>query len=151
MVFDKISNYSQYIMLHKNFEKAFNFITQYEKEPKSDGVYEIDGKNIFAIVESYFTKEEKDQNSEAHRKYIDIQYVHSGEEKIGYNNISNLSAINEYSINKDVIFYKGEHKFWVNIKENEFAILFPEDAHMPCIKSNDNNCKVKKIVVKIKV
>jgi biofilm protein TabA len=150
MVFDKINNSNQYIMLHKYFAKAFTFIHQYEKNPLSDGIYEIDGKEIFAIVESYYTKEEKTQNFEAHRKYIDIQYIHTGREKIGYNNITSMNAIDKYSTKNDIIFFDGQHKFWINIEEKEFVILFPEDAHMPCIKSGNTNCEVKKIVVKLK-
>lgn len=151
MVFDKISNYNQYIMLHKNFEKAFNFINQYEKESLSDGVYKIDGENIFAIVESYLTKEEKTQDSEAHRKYIDIQYIYSGKEKIGYCNIGNMKPVKEYSNKNDIIFFDCDFNNWLFIKEKEFAIFYPEDIHMPCIRSGADRSEVKKIVIKIKI
>ena len=40
-----------------------------------DGVHEIDGRDLFAIVQSYTTKPESEAFWEAHRKYVDVQHV----------------------------------------------------------------------------
>ena len=151
MVFDTIINFSQYTKLHDNFEKAFDFINQYEKEPLSDGVHKIDGENLFAIVDSYYTNEVETQKAEAHRKYIDIQYIYSGKEKIGYCNIGSMKPVKEYSNENDIIFFECDITNWLFIKEKEFAIFYPEDVHMPCIRADAAKSKVKKIVIKIKV
>jgi YhcH/YjgK/YiaL family protein len=151
MIFDTINNSSQYTKLHDNFKKAFNFINQYEKKPLSDGVHKIDGENLFAIVDSYYTNEVETQKAEAHRKYIDIQYIYSGKEKIGYCNIGNMKPVKKYSNQNDITFFEYDFNNWLFIKEKEFVIFYPEDVHMPCIRSGTAKSKVKKIVIKILV
>jgi YhcH/YjgK/YiaL family protein len=47
------------------------------------GVYEIESKSIFAIIQEYNTKEIKDCVLEGHVKYIDIQYIIQGVELMG--------------------------------------------------------------------
>ena len=65
--------------------------------------------------------------------------------------IEQLNVEEDYSEEKDVTFYKNNsHSTKLNLKENYFCILFPEDGHKPgCIF--DEPMKIKKIVVKIKL
>jgi biofilm protein TabA len=150
VIYDEIGNYNQYIQLHKNFIKGFNFINQYKNKPLSDGVYKIDGDSVYANVNTYFTKEPETQDSESHQKYIDIQYVYSGYEKIGYDHINDMNQITEYSDKEDIIFYSGVMKNWISIKEKEFAIFFPGEVHKPGIINTQKTCQVNKIVIKIR-
>ena len=114
----------------------------------SVGKYEIDGENIYALVQQYNTKLKKDGFWEAHRRYIDLQYVIQGAEKIGYANLSRLTQ-GEYDASKDFLPLYGEGDF-LTLKDGSFVILMPEDAHMPGI-AFDSLLPVKKIVIKISV
>ena len=82
MIFDKAENMAQYYEKEPLLKKCAEFIERFEAEKLPDGAYEIDGERVFANVQTYRTKQQ-DENSrfEAHKKYIDVQYVVSGIDK----------------------------------------------------------------------
>ncbi|MCK7521454.1 MAG: YhcH/YjgK/YiaL family protein [Ignavibacteriales bacterium] len=69
--------------------------------------HDIDGDKLYSPVSEYMTKNEEDAKYEAHRKYIDIQYVASGKELIGVAPVSQMGEIlTPYDETKDVEFMK---------------------------------------------
>lgn len=149
MIFDSIQNAGLYFKLGDKFEKALQFIVETDFTEVETGRIDIDGDNIFAIVQEYKTKEPEDGKWEAHRNYIDIQYVVSGSEDFGFVNFEYLDIIQPYDEEKDIIFYEGDGDF-LQLHEDEFVILFPHEAHMPGLAIEDSE-KVKKVVVKVAV
>lgn len=63
-------------------EKALDFL-RYRFQRHRPGVVEIDGKNIYAQIIDLTTREAVENRPEVHRRYIDIQFLAWGEEKIG--------------------------------------------------------------------
>jgi len=104
MIVDKTDNLKLYSNLGSKFQKAFSFITDPELMLLDNGKYEIDGDNAFALVSEYKTKDELDGKLEAHRKYIDIQFLAKGTELIGYAPFYRQKVITEYNEEKDVVF-----------------------------------------------
>jgi YhcH/YjgK/YiaL family protein len=106
---------------------------------------------VFAIVQEYFTKEESVY--EAHKKYIDLQYIVSGEEIIYVSDISEVQeCVESYDETKDIAFYQTAQSCRkVKLEKDTFVILFPNDAHKPCISVCGNPSEVRKVVVKIPV
>ena len=149
MVIDKLSNAEQYYGLSDRIEKALKYLVNADLENIEIGKHEIQGKDIFVVVSEYETKNVEQGKWEAHRKYIDIQYVVSGEEKIGYGNINEMKIIDEYNEEKDVLFLEGKGDLLL-VNKGTFALFAPQDVHMPGIQLN-NGQHVKKIVVKILV
>lgn len=149
MIINKLSNAEQYYGVSKRIERALKYLKNTDLEKLELGKYEIDGKNIIVVVSEYETKDISIGKWEAHRKHIDIQFVVSGREKIGYTHINEMKANSEYNEVKDVIFLKGEGDMLL-INEGTFAIFAPEDAHMPGINVETSQ-HVKKVVVKILV
>lgn len=149
MVIDKLSNAKQYYGLSARIEKALKYLENTDLANLKVGKYEIDGKNIFTIVSEYQAKSLEEGKWEAHREYIDIQYVVSGKEKIGYASINEMKIIGEYNNEKDVLFLSGEGDLLL-VNEGTFALFAPQDVHMPGIQVM-NGQNVKKIVVKILV
>lgn len=150
MVFDNIKNAEKYFALHKNFEKAFEFIKKAVAENLAPAKYEIDGEDVFAPVSEYETNPVNNGEYEAHRDYIDLQFLVKGEEKIDVIEISKAYSVKEYV--KDVEFFKSDEKATsLMLKEGDFAILYPEDLHIPGLSYDGNVEKVKKIVVKVKI
>jgi YhcH/YjgK/YiaL family protein len=147
MVLDKIENSGLYKSLHPRFDKAFEYIQKTDFSLLDDGKYEIEGENIFALVQEYNTKDAKDAKPEAHIKYIDIQYIHSGTELIGVATLKN-QAIVVSDPEKDITFFDGETSL-VKFETGMFAIFFPGDLHMPGILETQP-AKVKKVVIKVK-
>jgi YhcH/YjgK/YiaL family protein len=148
MVIDKIENYRLYSKLTKRLTKAFEFINDTDLVTIESGKYQIDNDDIFAIVQEYDTKEEKDCVLEGHHKYIDIQYIISGVEFMGFTPLTNQVSVEE-NLEKDYTFYDGDTSL-IRVEEGMFTLFFPEDLHRPGVKS-DQISKVKKVVVKVKI
>ncbi len=117
-----------------------------------DGRYDITDK-IYANVETYVRKGEYEAALESHRKYIDIQFLLFGEERIDYINIDGLEPRSTYDCEKDIIFYKRPKVEVSSIYLNgrNFAVFFPQDAHAPQITTFALQNNVKKVVVKMAV
>lgn len=146
MVLDKIENSELYKNLHPRFVKAFEYILKTDFSQLVDGKYPIEKDEIFALVQEYRTKDAKDAKLEAHRKYIDIQYIHSGAELIGVAPFNNQTLVIDEP-EKDIAFYEGEASF-IKLEAGMFAVFFPGDMHMPGLKIAQP-AKVKKIVIKV--
>lgn len=149
MIIDKIENAHLYKGLGNRIEKAFEYINNTDLKKITPGKYETDDENIFALINEYKTKPESEGKLEAHRKYIDVQYVISGEELIGYTPLGNQIILEPYKEENDVEFFKGEKSF-TKVSEGMFAIFFPEDVHMPWIITGKISF-VKKLVIKVRV
>jgi YhcH/YjgK/YiaL family protein len=146
MIIDSISNSHLYDALHPRIERAFDYIHHTDLSNINVGRYEIDGGNIYAMVQQYDTKPKEAGTWEAHRLYMDLQYVIQGAEKIGYANLGRL-AQGEYDASRDFLPLHGEGDF-LTLKDGDFVILMPDDAHMPGI-AVDALLPVKKLVIKI--
>jgi YhcH/YjgK/YiaL family protein len=108
-------------------------------------------ENCFILEQAYITKDKKDCLYESHKKYIDIQYMFEGDEIMEVENINNLEISKEYDVTLDYAKYlQSKKSSSLLIKENEMAIFYPNDAHMPCMKIDENK-KIIKVVFKIAV
>ncbi len=140
-----------YYKNRERWDKAFIFLKSNALPELELKRYDIDGDNVYAPVSEYLTKNEEDARYEAHRGYIDIQYVVSGKELIGVAPLSNKKDVLEaYDSTKDIEFFTvtgGENQLAI---PDRFFIFFPEDAHRPGLKDGENS-PVRKIVVKVKV
>lgn len=148
MVIDKIENYRLYSQLTKRLGKGFEFLATTDLKAIAAGTHEIDSDKIFAIVQEYDTKEETDCVLEGHHKYIDIQYVISGVELMGFVPLTNQKMLEE-NLEKDYTFYEGETSLF-RVEEGMFTLFFPEDLHRPCVRAGVIS-RVKKVVVKVKI
>ena len=131
-------------------QAAFAFIRENNLHALPLGRYDLEN-GVFAIVQEYFTKEESVY--EAHKKYIDLQYIVSGEEIIYVSDISEVQeCVESYDETKDIAFYQTEQSCRkLKLEKDTFVILFPNDAHKPCISVCGNPSEVRKVVVKIPV
>lgn len=140
-----------YFRNKSRWEKAFKFLAGSDLKKLEIRRYDIDGDNLFATVSEYLTKNEETTDFEAHRKYIDIQYVISGKEIM---NVAPLikacEEVTPYDGTKDIEFLKVLTMQKYAATQQNFFIFFPSDAHRPGIKENVN-ALVRKIVIKVKV
>jgi len=148
MIFDQLKNSEIYFPINEKFKKAFDYLKSVDFTNTEPGKYEIEGEDIYAIVQQYDTKPLTSAKWEAHKKYIDIQYIVSGKEKMGYSHKSKMIITQEYNEEKDALYLKGEGNF-LTAETGYFAIFFPSDVHMPGIALNLST-PVKKVVVKVK-
>jgi YhcH/YjgK/YiaL family protein len=147
MVIDRIENASLYHALHPKFKQAFNYISSIDVHAIPVGRHEIDD-SMYVLVQEYTTKLKEQGKWEAHRRYIDLQYVVQGAENMGYANIHHLQQ-GEYIPEKDFLPLFGEGD-QVALRSGCFVLLFPEDAHMPSMALGET-APARKIVLKIAV
>jgi biofilm protein TabA len=133
------------------WEKAFKFLKSNDLSKLELKRFDIDGDNLFATVSEYLSKNEETAKFEAHRKYIDIQYVIVGKEVM---NIAPITTVKEvltpYDATKDIEFITVDKIVNYNASPANFFIFFPGDAHRPGLKDGVNST-VRKVVVKVKV
>lgn len=104
------------------------------------------------IVSEYTTKEENENGYEAHREWIDIQYLLKGSEKICCLPLEYLKETKAYDASKDAAFYEeaGVAGQALLVGNGYFAVFFPQDGHKPGLCAGECE-EVKKVVVKVKV
>ena len=149
MIADSIKN----LNLYSSFvpaEEILAFIEKVEKEQLPTGRYDLDGDNLFALVQEYDSKPKAEARMESHKLYTDLQYVMSGEECIGWEPVDNLEVEEDRTPDADVIFYVSKEPMSMNVlKAGMFGIYVPTDGHMPGVAVNE--CvPVHKIVFKIR-
>ena len=115
------------------------------------GKYEVEGGDIHASISEYTTDAKENKKPEAHVKYIDIQYIVSGEELIGFGPLADGLAVTEDRLaEKDVVFYRDvPGETMLHLTAGMFAVLYPWDVHRPGCAAG-GSAKVRKVVVKVK-
>ena len=150
MIYDKINDIPFYKGLSTDIYEGLLFLNSATKDLEN-GVYVINAR-VKAIVSEYTTKRINEHGYEAHREYIDIQYMIYGEERICCLPLEYLKEAQSYNEEQDAAFCEE-----VAIKPQElligngfFTILFPHDGHMPqlCVNRPET---VKKVVVKVRI
>jgi biofilm protein TabA len=140
-----------YFKNKSRWEKAFNFLKSNDLSKLELKRIDIDGDNLYALVSEYLSKNEEAAKFEAHRKYIDIQYVIIGKEVM---NIAPITTVKEvltpYDAAKDIEFITVDKIVNYKASPANFFIFFPGDAHRPGVKDGVNS-SVRKIVVKLKI
>ena len=151
MIIDHFDNALMYGGLGKRISIGLALLNEDSVHNAVPGKYEVQGKDIFYIVDEYETKPAEEGRLEIHRKYLDIQYIVSGEECIGVAPLEGLTEETPYDGEKDLAFYKYEPTMSnLHLQQGMFAIFWPNEPHMPC-RSIDKAETVKKIVVKIRM
>ncbi len=148
MIIDDLTQAQKYASLHPRFKQAFEFLNSQNLEDLKPGRHEINGEELFAIVvnEDAVPMLESTSQFESHNKYIDIQYVFSGVETIGYKHRDTcIEPRGEYSAEKDVLFYEDAPDFFFKLFAGQFGIYFPKDVHAPMIGEG----RIRKIVLKV--
>ena len=148
MILDTLQNAQLYKNLDENLRLGLEYLQNTDFSTLEMGKYEIKGDEVFAILQSYDTKEEVDCKLEAHKKYVDIQYMVSGDEVMGVVPFNN-QTISKALPDNDVTFYKGTGDH-ILVKEGSFTVFFQTDVHAPGIKSGAS-AKIVKVVVKVQL
>lgn len=136
--------------LKTRLNKAIDFISKLDFPNLKEGKYEVT-PYFYYTVQKYKSFDENEVQYESHRKYIDIQWLYEGEERLYVTDTKWLSPSDNYDEKKDVIhYYDITNMSSVIMKSNSCVVLFPKDAHKPS-KFNDSDCVVKKVVGKLKI
>lgn len=149
MIFDTISNFEKYKSIIPHQQKIIQFVNDVidKKTNLETDKIEIDGDSVFALINRYQTKEKNVW--EAHKKYIDIQWMIYGNESILFANSHDLIVSNPYDEINDYMILKGTGDK-LTLSEDKFVMFFPDDAHQPGLITNKPE-DIIKIVIKVKI
>jgi YhcH/YjgK/YiaL family protein len=149
MILDHLANASLYFNLHPHprIARALQALGDPGFLAKAPGRYELEGEKLFAMIQEYVTKPAEQGRWEAHRRYIDVQFVAAGVEVIGYAPLPELQVVDPYDAEKDVMFLQGTGSL-LRVDAGMFAVFYPHDAHMPMLAVSAPQM-VRKIVLKV--
>lgn len=152
MILDQAKNLNLYrnLGIGDRYAKAIAWLETEDLQNLPVGTYEIDGKDVYAMVQEYTTVLWDDQRFETHDNYSDIQYVVKGREVLGYARREEMTVAVPYNEKKDITFY-GDNVASVKCacRCGDFMIFFPTDGHKPKTACGEPSA-VRKIVVKIR-
>lgn len=146
MILDQLVLASRYVSLHPGLAAGFDFLRRPESAQLADGKHTIDGDRLFALVAHDPGRGKEQSPLEAHRRYIDIQYVVAGEDLIGWKALADCTRISSpYSGEKDIGFFFDRPDTWLAVPAGSFTLFWPDDAHAPLATEGPTH----KIVVKV--
>lgn len=148
MIFDVLQNAERYAGLHPLFHKAFAYLRETDFSRLAPGRYAIEDTALFAIVEEAEARTREAAQLECHRKYIDIQYVLSGLDEMGWKPLDECrEPAVEYSEKRDIAFFRDAPSAWIAVPSGAYCIFFPEDTHAPLVGGG----AIRKVVMKVAV
>ncbi len=149
MIIGNIQNCKRYSSISDAFSRAFAFLQTLNEDSLEEFIEQEDVWGGISVIKKSDTSPDGSRKCfEAHRKNIDIHYVLQGEERFGFAHVDTLKPITDYNEDKDYILLEGRADY-VTLRPGDYCITFPEDAHIPCLTS-DNGDKVKKVILKVK-
>lgn len=152
MIKNSLKYTKNYYNLSNKIKLALEYLEKNDLKVFDNGRYDILGDDVYVNVQDYTSKPETQGKWEDHKKYIDIQFMIKGTERIGVGEIDNYQTTEAYDESKDLEFLAvaNDNYQFINMNENDFIILYPQDVHMPQIAMNTPSY-VKKAVVKISI
>lgn len=154
MIVDHLRHAEFYHKLGERFVAAFDYLTRTDFSKVAPGRVDVMGDDVFAMVQTYQSRLRSAATTwEAHRRYIDIQYIVSGDEQMGYCQLDDLEVIEPYRDEHDCVLFKekpGVRYEFVRVTGGMFTIFAPHDAHLPGV-AVDQSVTVAKVVMKVRV
>ena len=150
MILDSLTCAAAYRALGPRLAAGLDYLAGFDLETPT-GRHLIDGEDLFAVVQEYDTAPSTEKRFESHLRYIDIQYIVSGKERMLHAPADTLKVNTPYNDEKDVAFYTDpEVSSSFLVLPGHFAIFFPADGHKPGVMAGGRD-PVRKVVVKVRV
>ena len=150
MIVGNIDGTSMIDIADRRFKMVFDKMRELTADSEL-GKTEMQGDEVYYTVMEIDSAPLSEKKYEAHKRYIDVHYVIKGEEAIGMESTRELGMLKPYSAEKDCMFYRdGDAMSTVILKEGDFCVLYPGEAHKPGGYVSEFK-KIKKAVFKIKV
>ena len=133
------------------WQRAFAALRDLRKE-QSLGIRPLheDPDRMFLNYHSYETRARADCSWESHRRYIDLQDLLAGSERIDWAPASELVSVGGYDVVTDRQAYSNEERpttqQCLRLDAGTFVIFFLEDAHRPQIADGEPQTLWKAVV-----
>jgi YhcH/YjgK/YiaL family protein len=149
MILDCLEHRALYRNFGRRLFEALEYLAGTDLRSLETGKHVLEGDRLFAVVQRYRPKPPAEARWEAHRKYLDVQYVASGSECIGYAPLREKTPVEEAYDARDAIFYKTAG-ILLPVPAGSFAVFTPHDIHAPGLMADpaSNGDEILKVVVK---
>ena len=148
MILAGLSEADRYLALHPLLPRAFEFLRRTDLQALAPGKHDVQGEQIFAIVEACAGRTRAEAKLECHRRYIDIQLVLEGVDEMGWKPVAAcVDPATDYDAARDIRFFNDPPSSWIATPPGAFCLFFPEDAHAPLVGAG----MIRKVVVKVAV
>lgn len=148
MIIDYLDNADRYAPLHPGLAAGFAFLRRTNLADLPDGKHTLDGDRLFAIIARDEGRGREKSLLESHRRYLDIQYVISGEDCIGWRPLGDCRRVSTpYDAEQDLGFFYDRPDSWITVPAGAFTIFYPEDAHAPLATEGAIHKAVVKVVL----
>ena len=150
MIYDTLEHITAYRGLGANMDRAIELLQNTDFSKLAAGRYDADGENLFFMIQEPELRQAEDAQFEVHRKYADIQLALTDGEIINYLPIESISKWQTFDEYRDIGFSDVREKgVSLPLDAGYFMVLYPQDAHMPCLKGSAD--KTRKVVVKVRL
>lgn len=150
MIFDCVHAQNNPCKYPAAVETALQWIADNDVAHMEAGTYEVQGKDIYIMIQDITTQPAELRRPERHNDYLDIQYIVSGVERMGYAPYTGREAVQEDPAGKDVTFYQDlAGEAFVDVAPGCFCIFFSSDIHRPGCAAGEPG-PVRKVVAKVK-
>lgn len=150
MIFSSIYANDNLKVYPEAIQKAITYLMNTDFAAMEDGVYEIDGRRMFAQLFTYTSKPAEACKPELHRKYLDVQFWLGGEELFGIAPSNGVGNCTEEIDERDLYFYDSvANESFVHATKGCFAVFFPNDVHRPGVCIDGQALTYRKVVVKV--
>ena len=146
MILDTLDNADRYTAMHPAFKRVFAFLRSPSLKTIEPGRLEIDGSRLYAIATQLPGKRPEEARLEVHRQYIDVHFLITGKESIGWRGLADCrEEEHPYDPERDYLSFSDDPSMWCTIHPGTFVVFYPGDAHAPMV----SNGKVHKVVLKV--
>jgi YhcH/YjgK/YiaL family protein len=150
MILDRLDRRDLYAGVGLGIPEALEYLAKTDFHSLPDGKQAIDGDRLFAVVQRYTAKPLSQARWEMHHRYLDVQFIACGSERIGYVPWSETLPIQEsFDPARDVAFYETSGVL-LPISAGMFVVFTPDEVHAPCLAPAEPELagEVLKVVVK---
>lgn len=150
MIFTSIYANDDYKAYPEVIRKMIAYLKENDFTTMEPGVYELQGKDIYVQVFDAETGPVEEKRPESHEDYLDIQFLASGEEKLGFTPDTGKYEVAEHILERDLIFYKSvENEGFIHAVPGCVSVFFPCDIHRPAVAVKEP-VTVRKVVIKVR-
>lgn len=151
MIVDRLERAAISSELAGRLRRACAYLREHDFSALPQGRHEID-EDMFFLVQRYETQAEHAVRYEAHRKYVDIQYLLAGHETIHCAELDGILPLMSFDEERDIGFYQDPAEYHaIRLREGELAVFFPGDCHKASFHpAGEQPACVEKVVMKVR-
>lgn len=149
MILASLQNTTRIEQLHPLFKQLFDYVRSHDLTKVPAGRLTLSGDDLYINVADATLRSETEQKLEVHRKYIDVHFPLSGDEKIGWSELQTLTCESEapFDVENDFALYSAPASVYFTLHPGELCIVYPEDAHAPIIGQGT----LRKAIAKVRI